>query len=65
MNIEVFCPTRFEIKQWSDRKKKIKRPLLPSILFVKTTEENRDSVFSIPMINITKTSYQATIIEDT
>jgi transcription antitermination factor NusG len=48
LNIEVFCPTRIEVKQWSDRKKKIKRPLLPSILFVKTTEENRDSVFSIP-----------------
>ena len=30
LNIEVFCPTRFEIKQWSDRKKKIKRPLLPN-----------------------------------
>jgi transcription antitermination factor NusG len=29
------------LKQWSDRKKKVSEPLLPSYLFIKTTEKNR------------------------
>jgi transcription antitermination factor NusG len=29
------------LKQWSDRKKKVSKPLLPSYIFIKTTEKNR------------------------
>ena len=29
------------LKQWSDRKKKVSEPLLPSYIFIKTTEKNR------------------------
>ena len=38
---EVYCPMKTTLKQWSDRKKKISEPLLPSYLFIKTTEKNR------------------------
>ncbi|MBD8490106.1 UpxY family transcription antiterminator [Echinicola sp. CAU 1574] len=39
-NIEVYLPMIEEIRQWSDRKKKVKRPLFNGYLFVRT-EKNR------------------------
>ena len=38
---EVYCPMKTTLKQWSDRKKKVSEPLLPSYIFIKTTEKNR------------------------
>ena len=38
---EVYCPMKITLKQWSDRKKKVSEPLLPSYLFIKITEKNR------------------------
>lgn len=43
--IEAYCPVKIEIKQWSDRKKKIESPLLPSMILVKISSEDRDQVF--------------------
>ena len=43
--ISTFCPTRLEVRQWSDRKKKVRVPLLPSYVFVQRTERDRDAVF--------------------
>ena len=34
LGMEAFCPVRNEIRQWSDRKKKIKTALLPSMVLV-------------------------------
>ena len=42
---EVYCPMKTTLKQWSDRKKKVSEPLLPSYIFLKTTEKKR----SIPL----------------
>lgn len=42
-----FCPTITIVKQYSDRKKKILKPLLPSYLFVFVEEEKRNDVFSV------------------
>jgi transcription antitermination factor NusG len=47
MKISCFCPTVSMIKQYSDRKKKVIKPLLPSYVFVFIEEENRNDVFSI------------------
>jgi len=47
MGIEAFCPVRQEVRRWSDRKKKIEVPLLPSMVLVNLEEVNRDSVFAI------------------
>jgi transcriptional antiterminator RfaH len=33
-NIEVYCPLRETVKQWSDRKKKVQEPVFPSYIFV-------------------------------
>ena len=34
LNIEAFLPTVTTEVQWSDRKKKIEKPLIPSYIFV-------------------------------
>ena len=46
--IEVYCPMVTQIKQWSDRKKKVETPLIPSYVFVNVEEKNRNNVFDVP-----------------
>ena len=46
--LPVFAPTRTEVRQWSDRKKKVVVPLLPSMVLVHLTEQEVPCVFSIP-----------------
>jgi transcription antitermination factor NusG len=48
MNIKSYCPTVIKVSQWSDRKKKIKTPALPSLLFVNMKESERNLVFDCP-----------------
>ena len=47
MKISCFCQTVIVIKQYSDRKKKVIKPLLPSYVFVFIEEVNRNYVFSV------------------
>lgn len=39
MEIETYVPVQEEIRQWSDRKKKIEKVVIPAIVFVKTDKE--------------------------
>lgn len=48
MGLESYCPVRTELRQWSDRKKKVEVPVLPSMILVKTGEEERKNVFNCP-----------------
>jgi len=48
IGIQTFLPFKTEIRQWSDRKKKIKVPLLPSILLVSVEEKDIPKIFTIP-----------------
>ena len=50
LNIEVYCPLVIQVRQWSDRKKKVEVPLLPSYVFVKLESHNRELVFEVPGI---------------
>jgi len=43
---DVFCPMIKTLKQWSDRKKKVTVPLIPSYIFVNIEEKNRTKVLS-------------------
>lgn len=43
-DIEVYCPLQTTLKQWSDRKKKVKIPIFPSYVFVKVDEKGREKV---------------------
>lgn len=46
--INAYCPTFTQIKQYSDRKKKVQKPLLPSYVLVHLSEQDRPKVFNIP-----------------
>lgn len=48
MGVEVYCPLITEIKQWKDRKKKLKTPLFKSYVFIKLEDKNRNRVFDVP-----------------
>ncbi|MEN2400302.1 UpxY family transcription antiterminator [Flavobacterium sp. MC2016-06] len=47
IGIECYCPIVTQVKQWSDRKKKIEVPLFNSYVFVQLPENDRNSVFQI------------------
>lgn len=42
---EVYLPLVEELKQWSDRKKKVQRPLIASVVFVRTSPTQLFGVF--------------------
>ncbi|MBF4507189.1 UpxY family transcription antiterminator [Flavobacterium sp. JLP] len=46
--IECYCPLITQVKQWSDRKKKIEVPLFNSYVFVQLPDSERNSVFTVP-----------------
>ena len=48
IGIEAYCPVRTEVKSWSDRKKSILVPVLPSMVLVKIDKNKRNQVFDIP-----------------
>ncbi len=48
IGIEVYCPMVKQVKQWSDRKKKVEVPLINSYVFVNIEESDRNIVFEIP-----------------
>ncbi len=50
LGINAYCPTRSEFKIWSDRKKKIDRPILPSMVMVKIDEKDINRVFESPLV---------------
>ena len=47
---EVYCPMKTTLKQWSDRKKKVSVPLLPSYIFIKITEKKRATPLTDPSV---------------
>jgi transcription antitermination factor NusG len=48
IGVEAYCPIVTEVRQWSDRKKKIEVPLIKSYVFVKIIEKERNRVFEVP-----------------
>ena len=48
MGIEAYCPMITQVKQWSDRKKKVEMPLINSYVFVNIADKNRNIVFNVP-----------------
>ena len=45
LGIEAYCPMVTQMKQWSDRKKKVEMPLISSYVFVNLDEKDRSTVF--------------------
>ena len=50
MGITVYCPMINQIRQWSDRKKKVEVPLISSYVCVQLKERDREAVFEVPGI---------------
>ena len=48
IGVEVYTPTKIEVRQWSDRKKKVLVPLLPSMVLVQLLEKEVEVVFDVP-----------------
>lgn len=47
IGIQCYCPLIIQIKQWSDRKKKVEVPLFNSYVFVQLSDTDRNSVFQV------------------
>lgn len=45
---EVYCPLQTVYKIWSDRKKKVIEPLIPSYVFVRIEEHRREEILQDP-----------------
>ncbi len=43
--ITAYCPIKEEVRQWSDRKKKVQKPLLPSMILVREDSFKDDELF--------------------
>ena len=50
MGVEAYCPVYTEMRQWSDRKKKVRTPYFKSYVFVKLREQDRRLVFAVPHV---------------
>ena len=50
LGINAYCPTRSEIRLWSDRKKRVQVPVLPSMVLVNIDEKNINRVFESPLV---------------
>lgn len=51
MGIENFLPIQEEIHQWSDRKKKVERILIPMMIFVHVDNEQRSQVLTLSSVS--------------
>lgn len=47
IGITCYCPLTTQIRQWSDRKKKVEIPVFNSYVFVQIEDKNRSQVFEI------------------
>ena len=51
MGIESFVPVREEIHQWSQRKKKVMRVLIPQMIFIHATQKERMEALTLASIS--------------
>ena len=68
MGVEHYLPLQETVKQWSDRKKKVKEIVIPMIIFIKSDDKTRIEVLkSIPSVNgtmIDKATHKPAIIRN-
>ena len=64
-NIDFFLPTRVEIRQWHDRKKKIEVPVFPGYVFVKVDQNQMVKIYNIAgFIRFLMTGNEIDILSD-
>ena len=47
-DLEVFCPMKISVRQWSDRKKKVSEPYFRSYVFVRVPSKRKLEVLETP-----------------
>ena len=52
LGVDAYTPTKIVTRQWSDRKKKITIPLLPSMVLVNLENKDPNVVFDVPSLNL-------------
>lgn len=50
LGIEVYLPLYTTVRQWSDRKKKLERPLINSVVFVRCTTSQLQRLYTVPSV---------------
>ena len=50
IGINAYCPTRTEIRFWSDRKKRVEVPVLPSMVLVNIDDKDINRVFDVSSV---------------
>lgn len=62
---EVYLPLLSTIKQWSDRKKKVKVPIIPSYVFVRIDEKNLYNLFEFNgVVGVLKYLKKPAVVKD-
>ena len=67
MGIRCFVPVREEIHQWSQRKKKVLKVLIPQMIFVYGTQKERLEALKLPAIShylVLRGEHTPTVIPD-
>ena len=67
MGIESFVPVREEIHQWSQRKKKVMRVLIPQMIFIHATQKERLEALTLASIShymVLRGEYTPAVIPD-
>jgi transcription antitermination factor NusG len=68
LNIDNFLPLQTEIRQWSDRKKKVERVLIPMMIFVNVNSEEKQTVLRLPSVIrylVLRGDHQPSVIPET
>ncbi|MDR9447450.1 MAG: UpxY family transcription antiterminator [Balneolaceae bacterium] len=60
-SLDVYCPHITQQTRWSDRWRKIKKPLIPGYIFVRTHEKNRIPILELPSIARSVLTYERKI----
>lgn len=63
--IETYLPTYSTLRNWSDRKKKVTVPLIPSVVFIRCSEAELLTVYSVDSVfGILKLNGKPAIVRD-
>ena len=65
LGFEVFLPLVTTVRQWSDRKKKVKIPLIRSYIFVRTKQKKIIDILQVPgIVRVLKYLGKPAIVKD-
>jgi len=67
MGIEVYLPVQSEVRQWSDRKKKVERVVIPMMIFVHVDAAEQKQILTLPAVMrymVLRGEHQPAVIPD-